>query len=190
MSGGTDSSVCAMLLQEQGYEVIGVHISFFHSDWASAEVMQQQRDAQRNVADLCASLGIEHVEIDATAEFYNTVVRYFVDELYAGRTPFPCAVCNPQIKWRILFQKMQELNCDYIATGHYVHVSTSFNNRIAVAKRNQSPDLLYITQGSDPDKDQAFFLWGLSQEILQKAIFPLGRMCKSDVRKFHAHRFR
>jgi len=171
MSGGTDSSVCAMLLQEQGYEVIGVHISFFHADWASAEAMQQQREAQKNVAGLCASLGIEHIEIDAAAEFYDTVVRYFVDELYAGHTPFPCAVCNPQVKWRILFEKARELNCDFIATGHYVHIENHNN-------------LLYITQGADPDKDQSFFLWGLPQEILQKTMFPLGAMLKSEVRSY------
>ncbi|MCL2326998.1 MAG: tRNA 2-thiouridine(34) synthase MnmA [Bacteroidetes bacterium] len=171
MSGGTDSSVCAMLLREQGYEVIGVYISFFHEDWANAEVMQQQCEAQRNVAGLCASLGIEYVEIDATDEFYNTVVRYFVDEFYAGRTPFPCAVCNPQVKWRILFEKAQELDCDFIATGHYVQIEKHNNH-------------LYVVQGTDPDKDQAFFLWGLSQEILRKTIFPLGGMLKNDVRKF------
>jgi tRNA-specific 2-thiouridylase len=174
MSGGTDSSVCAMLLQEQGYEVIGVHISFFHADWASPEVMQQQREAQKNVADLCASLGIQHVEIAADEEFYSTVVTYFVDELYAGRTPFPCAVCNPQVKWHILFQKAQELQCDYIASGHYVRLK-KLNNR------------LYIAQAADPDKDQSFFLWGLSQEILQKTVFPLGGMLKHDVRRYAEH---
>lgn len=171
MSGGTDSSVCAMLLRKQGYEVIGAHISFFHENWASADVMRQQYEAQKNVADLCTSLDIELVEIAADEEFYNTVVHYFVDELYAGRTPFPCAVCNPQVKWHILFQKAQELNCDYIATGHYVRVE-EYNNH------------LYIAQAADPDKDQAFFLWGLSQEILQKTLFPLGALLKSDVRRY------
>lgn len=171
MSGGTDSSVCAMILQEQGYEVIGAHISFFHADWASAEVMKQQREAQANVANLCAALGIPHVEIAADKEFYHHVVRYFINELYDGRTPFPCAVCNPLVKWQLLFQKSQELQCHYIATGHYVRCETHCNRT-------------YIAQAVDPDKDQAFFLWELSQEILQKTIFPLGNMLKQTVRQY------
>ncbi|MDR2963804.1 MAG: tRNA 2-thiouridine(34) synthase MnmA [Bacteroidales bacterium] len=175
MSGGTDSSVSAMLLQEQGFEVVGLHISFFHETWASAHVMQEQAQAQKNVEELCSSLGIEHHEIDASEEFYNTVVRYFVNEYSAGRTPFPCAVCNPLVKWRIVYNASQMLDCEKIATGHYVQIQ-SHNNR------------LYVTQGADPDKDQAFFLWGLSQEILQKTVFPLGSMLKSDVRKYAQQR--
>ena len=171
MSGGTDSSVSAILLQQQGFEVIGLHISFFNNSWASESVIALQNEAIENVAELCKTLQIQHIEVNASQEFYDTVITYFVSEYYKGRTPFPCAICNPQLKWKLLYEKSIELQCDYIATGHYVKVK-EFNG------------LHYVSPGIDPDKDQSFFLWGLNQDILKKTIFPLGALKKTEVREF------
>jgi len=171
MSGGTDSSVSAMLLKKEGFEVIGIHFSFFDSSWAQVEVMEQQERSIINVQELCKSLNIQYVEVNAAKEFYDTIITYFVSEFYEGRTPFPCAICNPELKWKLLYDKSIELNCDYIATGHYVKVI-------------ENNGLHYISPGIDPEKDQSFFLWGLNQEILKKTIFPLGDMKKIEVRDY------
>lgn len=171
MSGGTDSSAAAMLLREQGFQVQGVFISFFDASWAPEHVIANQHTAARNVQELCASLNIPFHHIHASQEFYETVITYFVDEYVAGRTPFPCAVCNPKIKWQMLFSLARELQCYYIATGHYVQIQTHNN-------------LFYIAPGVDPDKDQSFFLWGLSQEILAHTLFPLGTYTKPEVRAY------
>lgn len=171
MSGGTDSSVSAMILQERGFEVIGLHISFFDSTWADPQIIEQQETAVSNVEELCKTLSIRYIEINAAKEFYSTVIQYFTQTYADGKTPFPCAVCNPQLKWKILFDQACKQGCDYIATGHYVAIQ-EYNG------------ILYISQGKDPDKDQSFFLWGLSQEILRKTIFPLADMHKSEVRKY------
>ncbi len=171
MSGGTDSSAAAILLQEQGYEVYGLFIIFYDAQWAPGHVVQQQEVSCNNVKKLCNILHIPCYIHNASQEFYSTVISYFVTEYIEGRTPFPCAKCNPLLKWKILYDYAVQLNCNYIATGHYVNIE--LHNEI-----------YYITQGIDSDKDQSFFLWGLTQDILQKAVFPLGGNTKQQVREY------
>jgi tRNA-specific 2-thiouridylase len=165
MSGGTDSSVAAMLLLEQGYTVIGVTFRFWDDEHAQQHLLDAQQTAQK--------LGINHIIYDARKEFQSQVVDYFVQEYMAGRTPVPCTRCNTQLKWRILSSLAETYNCDYIATGHYCRM----------VQRNHH---YYITQGLDAEKDQSFFLWGLPQEILSKIIFPLGELTKTQVRQIAA----
>jgi len=162
MSGGTDSSVAAMLLQEQGYKVIGVTFQF----WENNSSAQQLKDAQ----SLAKTIGIEHFTYDARNRFRTEIVDYFISEYLVGHTPVPCVKCNNQFKWQLLFELAEKLNCKTISTGHYC-------NKI---ERN---GYFHITQGIDPDKDQSFFLWGLPQAILQKIVFPLGSLTKKQVRE-------
>ena len=166
MSGGTDSSVAAILLQEQGFEVVGITFRF----WESGE-SQHLEDARA----LAASLGIEHYTYDARDVFKEKIVGYFRDEYLAGRTPFPCVKCNNELKWKLIIDEADRLNCDRVAMGHYVQIK-------------QVADKYYIAEGLDPDKDQSFFLWGLTQQQLSRIIFPLGKLLKIDVRKMAAER--
>jgi tRNA-specific 2-thiouridylase len=167
MSGGIDSSVAAILLQEKGYEVIGMTLRV----WSENDNINNKSIPAYIVEaqDLAKRLNIEHYVVDVREEFYNSVISYFKKEYLKGRTPNPCAKCNIIIKWHFLNEYAIKTNCDYIATGHYV-------NKITIDKFH------YITKGVDEDKDQSFFLWGLSQEILEKAIFPLGNYTKQDVK--------
>ncbi len=163
MSGGIDSSVSAMLLQEQGLEVVGITFLFGGSE-VENEIIS--RDA-KNLAD---KLDIKHLLVSLQKEFKNTVIKYFIDEYLEGRTPFPCAYCNPKIKFYYLQEYAKSENCEFIATGHYVY--TDYYKGIK-----------YIFQGVDPDKDQSFFLWGLPRELISKLIFPLGKFNKGEIRK-------
>ncbi len=166
MSGGTDSSVAAILLLEQGYEVIGITFRF----WEEGENFHLQ-DAIR----LAEQLGIQHVTYDAREVFRQNVVQYFMDEYLAGRTPFPCVKCNNELKWKLILEEADRLGCDKVAMGHYVNIVCE-NNRY------------FVTEGKDPDKDQSFFLWGLTQAQLSRIIFPLGQFYKTDVRAMAAVR--
>jgi tRNA-uridine 2-sulfurtransferase len=166
MSGGTDSSVAAILLMEQGYEVVGITFRF----WEEGENKHLQ-DAQR----LALQLGIQHITYDALDVFKENVVKYFVDEYLSGRTPFPCAKCNNELKWKLILQEADHLGCEKVAMGHYTQITH---------KGGQ----YFITEGLDPDKDQSFFLWGLTQDQLSRIIFPLGGFRKTDVRKMAADR--
>jgi len=164
MSGGTDSSVSAILLQQQGYEVVGITFQF----WEGAD-NQHLEDAR----ELCRKLGIEHITYDARKLFKEKIVGYFVSEYLAGRTPFPCVKCNNELKWQLLIAEADRLNCPKVAMGHYVNIETE-NGRY------------FVCQGVDPDKDQSFFLWGLTQQQLERIVFPLGKMLKTDVRQIAA----
>jgi len=161
MSGGMDSSMSAILLQRQGYKVIGATLQT-HTKADDKNIM----DAQ----NLAKSLQIEHHLIDCRDEFKKEVITYFADEYINGRTPNPCVYCNRTIKWKYLLDLALQLDCDQIATGHYVRV---------LQENNQ----YYIKKGMDPAKDQSYFLWNLSQEVLSKAIFPLGQLKKTEVRQ-------
>lgn len=162
MSGGTDSSVAAMLLQEQGYEVIGVTFQL----WDNASSAQQLKEAQ----SLAKTIGIEHFIYDARNRFKTEIVDYFINEYLVGHTPVPCVKCNNQLKWQLLFELAEELNYKTISTGHYCNII-------------ERKGFYHIAQGVDPEKDQSFFLWGLPQAILHKIVFPLGSLTKKNVRE-------
>jgi len=166
MSGGTDSSVAAILLLEQGYEVVGITFRF----WEEGE-NTHLNDAK----DLANQLGIEHITYDARSIFREKVLGYFVDEYLAGRTPFPCVKCNNELKWKLIIDEADRLGCDKVAMGHYVNIIHENN-------------YYFVSEGLDPDKDQSFFLWGLTQAQLSRIVFPLGRFYKSEVRAMAAER--
>jgi len=173
MSGGTDSSVAAMLLQEQGFEVIGVTLRL----WSDTDKTNEFGTPQYllDAKELAKKLNIQHEIIDAKDYFYNEIIEYFKSEYVKGRTPNPCAKCNVVLKWKLLLEQANSLNCYYVATGHYSKIVVQDN-------------LYYIHKGVDPDKEQSFFLWGLGQEVLSRAIFPLGEFTKSEVKQIASNR--
>lgn len=167
MSGGTDSSVAAMLLQEAGYEVTGVTFRFYELNEATEYLEDARALAER--------LGIEHITYDARELFKERIVNYFVDEYMAGRTPVPCTLCNNYLKWPLLAKIADEKGIFYIATGHYV-------------RKTWMEGIYYITPAADSDKDQSFFLWGLQQSILERMLLPMGEMTKPEARAYAAQR--
>ncbi len=164
MSGGIDSSVSAMMLQEQGFEVIGISFIFSGTD-------EQNHHFIADASNLAALLNIKHLTVDLRKEFEKIVVSYFISEYQKGHTPFPCAYCNPILKFKYLNMYAEIENCGHISTGHYAQVSLHQGKK-------------YLFQGMDSDKDQSFFLWGLSREIIDKLIFPLGAYEKSYIRSY------
>jgi len=168
MSGGVDSSVAAMILLEKGYEVVGISFVFFGSD-SNAE--SPFNDARQ----LAEKLGIEHTTVDLRQEFKQKIITYFTHEYQAGRTPFPCAKCNPEMKFAALEQYAEINSCDFIATGHYAQVQP-MNGKT------------FLFSGVDPDKDQSFFLWGLKPGLLKKLVLPLGEFTKKQIRSIAAER--
>lgn len=165
MSGGTDSSVAAIKLQDAGYEVTGVTLRL-HDDGG--------HDAEE-AARLADRLGIEHFEYDARKAFEAQVVRYFTEEYLAGRTPVPCTVCNNRLKWPLLARLADERGISNIATGHYV-------------RKVYHDGRWYIAPAADADKDQSFFLWGLKQDILKRMLLPMGELTKAEARAYAACR--
>ncbi len=163
MSGGIDSSVVAGLLQQQDYKVIGVTLLFYHEDNTLPHYVT---DAQQ----LAHQLNIEHHVVDARTEFINTVIAYFKDEYLAGRTPSPCILCNEKIKWKYLLEQADKLNCQYVATGHYINICNENGT-------------YYIHKGIDTVKDQSYFLWNLSQNMLARTLTPLGNYTKQQIRE-------
>ena len=161
MSGGTDSSVAALLLQDAGYEVVGVTFRFYEKN-GSTEYLDDARQ-------LCHRLGIEHIVSDQREIFQSTIIDYFICEYMAGHTPVPCTLCNNYLKWPLLRQIADEMGIYYLATGHYV-------------QKQQIDGFWYIINGVDEDKNQSFFLWGLPQDILERMVLPLGGLTKQCVR--------
>ncbi len=167
MSGGTDSSVAAMKLQEAGYEVTGVTFRFYEVG-GRTEYLEDARA-------LAARLGIEHITYDAREAFRERIIRYFIDEYLTGHTPVPCTLCNNELKWMLLAKIADEKGIYRISTGHYV-------------RKVFSEDRYYIAPAADRDKDQTFFLWGLKQDILQRMLLPMGDMAKEEARAYAAKR--
>lgn len=163
MSGGTDSSVAAMLLQDAGYEVVGITFRFYESD----DTSEYLEDA----SSLARQLSIKHLVYDARNIFRKVIIDYFIEEYMAGRTPVPCTICNNCLKWPLLKEIADEMGIRYLATGHYV-------------QKIYKDGKYYITCGVDPDKDQSFFLWGLKQDILSRMLLPMGNLTKLEVREF------
>jgi len=164
MSGGIDSAVSAIMLKEQGLEVVGV--TFIFSD---IEIQNQ-----RNISDskeVAKKLEIEHQIVDLRPQFNELVIQKFIKDYTLGKTPFPCAFCNPELKFKYLHRLATEFRCQFIATGHYATIQEKFGKR-------------FVAKGFDKEKDQSFFLWGLNQNILNQLMFPLGKYQKSDVRSY------
>ena len=173
MSGGLDSSVTAILLHEQGYEVIGVTMKTW--DYSTSGGSRKTTgccslDDINDARILAVNLGFHHMIIDIREEFGEFIIDNFVDEYLAGRTPNPCVLCNTHIKWEALLKRADQLGCKYIATGHYAQVRQE-NGRYLVSK------------GVDEWKDQSYVLWGLSQESLARTLFPLGGYKKDEIRQ-------
>ena len=169
MSGGIDSTAACLMLQEQGYEVVGVTMRVF--DLTSQLNEQGEPRFISEAREVASRLGIEHHVADEREGFRDKIVQYFIDEYMQGRTPNPCVMCNPLFKFRVLTEWADHLDCAYIATGHYVQTVCENNH-------------YYIVTGDDPQKDQSYFLWGLGQEVLSRCVFPLGGWKKSDVRQY------
>ena len=167
MSGGTDSSVAALLLQDAGYEVVGVTFRFYEKN-GSTEYLDDARQ-------LCHRLGIEHIVSDQREIFQSTIIDYFIREYMAGHTPVPCTLCNNYLKWPLLRQIADEMGIYYLATGHYV-------------QKQQIDGFWHIINGVDEDKNQSFFLWGLPQDILERMVLPLGGLTKQCVREIAQER--
>lgn len=161
MSGGTDSSVAAMLLQDAGYEVTGVTFRFYEPA-GKDKYWEEARD-------LAKRLGMHHVTIDAREVFKTTIIDYFIKEYMSAHTPVPCTFCNQLLKWPLLIELANKRGIFHVATGHYVQRRRLGNN-------------YFLASGRDKEKDQSFFLWGLGQDILSRMLLPLGILTKNDVR--------
>ncbi|HYK43424.1 MAG TPA: tRNA 2-thiouridine(34) synthase MnmA [Thermoanaerobaculia bacterium] len=177
MSGGVDSSVAALLLKEEGHEVIGLSMQLWdHSSEAGRTGRCCTADDLSDARRVAWALDVPHYVLDLEREFAASVVRPFVASYLAGETPIPCSACNSKVKFATLWDRARALGCEAVATGHYV--------RKGVDAATGRP---LLRKGSDPAKDQSYFLWDLTPEQLEAARFPVGNMTKEEVRA-HARR--
>ncbi len=180
MSGGIDSTVAALMLHHQGYEVIGITMKTW--DYATSVGNNNKEtgccnlDSFNDARAAAVQHGFAHFILDIREEFGDFVIENFVEEYIAGRTPNPCVMCNTHIKWRALLKRANALGCDFIATGHYAMVKQHSNNRY------------FISKGVDETKDQSYALWGLQQDLLSRTLLPLGSYRKTQIRQM-AHDF-
>jgi len=176
MSGGVDSSVAAVLLKQEGFEVIGITMK----TWGFMEVGGAPKyesgccslDAIFDAKNVAVQYDFPHFTVDFTESFQENVIENFIDEYLHGRTPNPCVVCNRTVKWGDLLKKADELGAEYIATGHY-----------AKLERDEKSGRYKLKSDPLNRKDQTYALWGLTQEFLSRTLFPLADLRKEDVRK-------
>ena len=173
MSGGIDSTVSAMMLHEEGYEVVGITMKTW--DYSSSGGSKKETgccslDSINDAREISVKMGFHHFIIDIREEFGDYVIDNFVDEYMAGRTPNPCILCNTHIKWDALLKRADAMDCEFIATGHY-------------AKIKQANGRYFISKGKDPRKDQSYVLWGLSQDCMRRTRFPLADLEKQEIRQ-------
>lgn len=174
MSGGVDSSVVAVLLRQQGHELSGVNLRMFHNEdlgESREKTCCSLADAE-DAALVARRLGFPFYVFDFSQVFRDTVIREFVDEYQAGRTPNPCAVCNREVKFGALLRRVQALGQDFLATGHYAQV-----------ERDPDSGRYLLKRAADRSKDQTYFLYMLTQDQLAHTLFPLGGLHKAEVRQ-------
>jgi tRNA-specific 2-thiouridylase len=179
MSGGIDSTVAALMLHEEGYEVIGITMKTW--DYATSGGSKKETgccniDSFNDARAAAVQHGFPHYILDIRDEFGDFVVDNFIEEYLAGRTPNPCVMCNTHIKWRALLKRADAMDCAFIATGHYANIRQHDNERFVISK------------GLDETKDQSYVLWGLQQDLLSRTILPLGKFRKTAIRQM-AHDF-
>jgi len=184
MSGGVDSSVAGYLLREQGYEVIGVTMKVWPQDCISrAEDKCCGPQAIADARGVAHSLGIPHYVVDEADQFERLVIDYFSSEYQAGRTPNPCVMCNEKLKFGNLWGKAEALGCNYIATGHYAIVEHGVGTPSSRRGEGAAAPYAVLRKGIDPCKDQSYFLFSLRQPQLRRALTPLGKMTKPQIRE-------
>jgi tRNA-uridine 2-sulfurtransferase len=178
MSGGIDSSLAAVMLHDEGYEVIGMTMKTW--DYASSGGTKKETgccslDSINDARHVAVQLGFPHYILDIRNEFGDYVIDHFTNEYLNGRTPNPCVLCNTHIKWDALLRRADKLDCEFIATGHYANVRLE-NDRYVVSR------------GLDAWKDQSYVLWGVSQDSLARTKLPLGHLTKSTIREMAGER--
>ena len=175
MSGGVDSSVALAKILDMGYEAVGITMKLWDNNKFEGSQFQESTCCgieEINGAKLvCNHYGVPHYTMDFSDSFIEEVVENFVDEYIAGRTPNPCVRCNSFVKWDAFLQKADELEADYIATGHYAQIFNENGNYT-------------LHKGVDEKKDQSYVLWGIPQHTLARTILPLGDMTKPEVRAY------
>ncbi len=172
MSGGVDSTTAAKLLMDQGYDVVGITLKTWPQDCISrAEDKCCGPQAVSDARNVCHNLGIPYYLIDESDAFQKEVVNYFAAEYRAGRTPNPCVMCNEKVKFGTLIERARQLGGEKIATGHYARL-----------RKDRETGRTLLLRGRDERKDQSYFLFSLRQDQLERSLFPLGEMSKSDTR--------
>ena len=173
LSGGVDSSVSALLLKQQGYEVIGLFMKNWHDETVTISDECPWLDDSNDAMLIAEKLGIPFQTVDLSKEYHSRIIDYMFNEYENGRTPNPDVLCNREIKFDVFLEIALSLGADYIATGHYCQVN----------KINKDDKEIYrLIAGADEKKDQSYFLCQLNQKQLSKAIFPIGHLTKADVR--------
>ena len=173
MSGGIDSTVAAVMLHEQGYEVVGITMKtwdYANSGGSKKETGCCSLDSINDARQVAVDLGFSHFIIDIREEFGDFVIDNFVNEYIAGRTPNPCVLCNTHIKWEALLKRADMMDCEFIATGHYAQLRKQ-NGRYVISK------------GIDENKDQSYVLWGVSQQCLSRTMFPVSKFHKPAIKQ-------
>jgi tRNA-specific 2-thiouridylase len=193
VSGGVDSSVSLALLQEQGYDVMGVFIRTWQPDFIECTWRDERRDAMR----VCAHLGVPFLECDLESVYRDEVAMYMIDEYRKGRTPNPDVMCNKKVKFGGFLDFAMAHGADYVATGHYAQVEKQITTEPFEASNFDRGGVgtgleklacekgvrYFLKQSTDHNKDQTYFLWTLTQDQLSKTLFPVGHLEKSEVRK-------
>jgi len=174
MSGGIDSTITALMLHDEGYEVVGITMKTW--DYAASGGSKKETgccnlDSFNDARQAAVEHGFAHYILDIRDEFGDFVINNFVDEYLAGRTPNPCVLCNTHIKWRALLKRADALGCEFIATGHYAKIRAHDNGRFVVSR------------AIDDTKDQSYVLWGLEQDLLSRTLLPLGPYRKTEIRQ-------
>ncbi len=173
MSGGIDSSLAAVLLKEEGFEIVGITIKtgdYSDTSYIKNEALCCNYDSINIARAIAVKESFPHYVVDMTVEFGKQIITDFINEYLQGRTPNPCVRCNPIIKSTALIKLADQLDCEFIATGHYANIRFE-NGRYLISK------------GADETKDQSYVLWGLSQENLKRTMFPLGKFKKNEIKQ-------
>ena len=170
MSGGVDSSVAAVLLIQKGFDVIGVTMKHYNPQKAGFPDSEGIDIAIYDATEVCKQLNIKHYVFDVQEKFEEIIIENFIGEYKNGKTPNPCTLCNPTIKWGAFFEQVFELGVDKMATGHYL-------------KLQEEDNKCHLYRADDKNKDQSYMLWRLNQDQLSKTIFPISNYSKPQIRQ-------